>query len=106
MSTRKIDQETIAKIKSLRSQGYSLPEINLQLLPENRKKIELHARGENVYFIGAIILVVLVGGLYLATSFYHSSVIASIQSVDSDLTTLEQQRDKATEEKLLIGFDK
>lgn len=78
-----------------------MADINLQLLSETRKKIEVHARGDNLYLKMSIALVVLVAVIYLGARFYRSSVVSNIQSVDGDLNALEQKRDKATEDKLL-----
>lgn len=78
-----------------------MTDINLQLLPETRKKIEVHSQGENTYVIIAGIFLLLVIGLYAGAYFYRSSIISDIQSIDNQLLSLEQQRDKVTEEKLL-----
>lgn len=78
-----------------------MADINLQLLSETRKKIEVHARGENIYFKASIVLVAVIAGLYLGARLYRASVVSNIQSVDGDLSALEQKRDKTTEDKLL-----
>lgn len=83
-----------------------MPEINLQLLPETRKRIEIHARGENTLLVASLALAVLVAGVYLVAFFYHASVLSSIQSVDNDLAALDQRRDKAVEDKLLTLYKK
>lgn len=83
-----------------------MPEINLQLLPETRKKIEVHSRGENSLLAVGIVLGLLVGGIYFVAYFYHSSIVSDIQSVDNDLAALEQSRDKTAEGKLLTLYKK
>lgn len=83
-----------------------MSEINLQLLPETRKRIEVHTRGENFYFVGSIVLVVIVASIYFALYFYNASITSNIQSVDRDLATLEQHRNKAAEDKLLTLYKK
>lgn len=74
----------------------------LQLLPETRKKIEIIAPGENrMLIIGAIILAivaVLAGGLY----FYENSLENKLVSLDSEITALEQQRDRKSEQNILV----
>lgn len=78
-----------------------MTDIDLQLLPETRKKIAVHTQGENTYLIAGVIFALLVAGIYAAAYFYRSSVISKVHAVDNDLQALEQSRDQATEEKLL-----
>jgi len=74
----------------------------LQLLPETRKKIEIITPGENrQLIIGATILAivaVLAGGLYL----YKDSLENKLTSLNTELTALEQQRDRQSEQNILI----
>ncbi len=74
----------------------------LQLLPENRKRISVKIPGENrmIYVgIGLISMILLIsGGLWL----YSSSLSNKISSQDEQLAALEKQRDKKTEQNLII----
>lgn len=74
----------------------------LQLLPETRKKIDVMTPGENkVIAIGGVmlaIIAVLTGGIY----FYQNSLEDKLASLDAKLVTLEQQRNKQTEQNILV----
>lgn len=75
----------------------------LQLLPENRKRIDVKIPGENrmTYVgIGLIVLVLLVtGGLWL----YSNNLNKKITDADTQITNLETQRNglKDAEQKLV-----
>jgi len=74
----------------------------LQLLPETRKKIEIITPGENrPLIIGAAVLVlaaILAGGLY----FYKNSLENKLASLDTEIASLEQQRNKQAEQNILV----
>lgn len=74
----------------------------LQLLPETRKKIEVITPGENrLIIIGGIILAiiaVLASGIF----FYKNLLENKLASLDTKIVELEQQRNKQTEQNILI----
>jgi len=74
----------------------------LQLLPETRKKIEIKIPGENkLILVGGVvfaIVAVLAGGLY----FYQSSLENKLSSLDTEISNLEQQRNKQAEQNLIV----
>jgi len=74
----------------------------LQLLPETRKKIEIVTPGENRrLIIGAAVLaivVVLGGGLSLYNNFLENKLV----SLDAEIIALEQQRDRPSEQNILV----
>lgn len=78
-----------------------MADINLQLLPETRKRIDVHVRGENTYLTASVIFVGVIVVIYLGAYLYYSSIVSGIKSINNDLATLEQNRDKNTEDKLL-----
>ena len=77
----------------------------LQLLPENRKRIDIKIPGENrLIELGAgliAIILVVSAGLW----WYSGSLNAQITSDDAQLASLEKSRDKGAEQKL-ITFSK
>ncbi len=74
----------------------------LQLLPETRRKVDIKVPGENRFlFLGAAVLAA-VFVLFLGANFYTSFLTKKIASIDADLMTLEEQRDKKNEESLLL----
>ncbi len=74
----------------------------LQLLPETRKKIEITTPGENrLITIGSVIFiaaVVLAGGMYL----YQNTLENRLMSLDAEIVTFEQQRNKQAEQNILV----
>lgn len=74
----------------------------LQLIPETRKKIEIVTPGENrIMIIGVVIfttIVILAIGVY----FYKNNIEGKLASLDTDVATLEQQRNKQAEQNLLV----
>jgi hypothetical protein len=74
----------------------------LQLLPETRRKIEITTPGENKpIIIGGVVLLlmfILSGGLY----FYKKSLEKKIDSINSEIIEVENQRDKKIEENIII----
>jgi Tfp pilus assembly protein PilN len=76
----------------------------LQLLPENRKRMDVKIPGENrMIYIGAsltILVLIIAGGLWL----YSNSLATKIANADQQITTLEKQRNnlKEAEQKLVI----
>lgn len=73
----------------------------LQLLPETRKKIEVHIPGQNRLVISAVLFMVLIVGLYFSLKAYKQGLFSSLASIDSQLATLEDSRDKKLEQGLL-----
>ncbi len=73
----------------------------LQLLPENRKRIDVKIPGENrLIQLGAgliVLVLVIAGGLWL----YSNSLANQIASDDQQLAALEAQRDKTAEQNLI-----
>lgn len=73
----------------------------LQLLPENRKKIDIRIPGENqLIYIGSALIVfflLVFGGLWL----YSNSLANQITADDAQLKIMEDSRDKAAEQKLI-----
>ncbi len=74
----------------------------LQLLPGTKKKLGIKVPGENKFlYIGSAIL-----GAVLVTSFalarYEKSLGGKIENINSQLLTIEQQRDKEAETSLSI----
>jgi len=74
----------------------------LQLLPETRRKIEIITPGENrLIIIGGIIfaiVAVLSGGMY----FYQNNLENKLTSLDAEIISLEQQRNKQAEQNILV----
>lgn len=74
----------------------------LQLLPETRKKIEIITPGENrLITIGGVIFAiaaVLAAGLY----FYQGTLENKLASLDAEIVSLEQQRNKQAEQNILV----
>ena len=76
----------------------------LQLLPENRKRIDIKTPGENKLIYASVSLVGLVlaamGGLWL----YGNNLATKITDNDKEIAALEEQRGKLkeTEQKLII----
>jgi len=58
--------------------------------------------GQNKPLVWGVFVLLVVGMVYGALYFYKSSLVSSAQSIDNDLASLEQKRDKPTEEKLLL----
>ncbi len=73
----------------------------LQLLQQTRKKIEFHVPGQNKLLILSFVFLALVGGAYAGALSYRTSLFSEAQSIDQQLASLEQQRDKGAEERLL-----
>lgn len=73
----------------------------LQLLPENRKRIDVIIPGENrLTYIGTtlvVLILVMTGGLWL----YSNSLANQITADDAELAALELQRDKKAEQNLI-----
>lgn len=73
----------------------------LQLLPENRKRIDIKIPGENRLTqlgVGLIVLILVIsGGLWL----YSTSLANQINNDDEQLSSLEKQRDKKGEQSLI-----
>src|SRR3989338_1857731 len=74
----------------------------LQLLPETRKKIDIITPGENrLIVIGGIIfaiVAVLAGGMY----FYQNTLENKLTSLDTEIISLEEQRNKQAEQNILV----
>lgn len=75
---------------------------DLQLLPERRKKIEVHIPGENKLLIFGLIAFFIVAVIYAAAFFYERSVINSIFTLDDQLKALDAGRDKKAEENVIL----
>mgnify|MGYP001562136117 CR=1 FL=1 len=75
----------------------------LQLLPENRKRIDIKTPGENrMTYMGAgllVLILIITGGLWL----YGNSLTAKITDADKQIANLEKQRNdlKGAEQKLV-----
>lgn len=73
----------------------------LQLLPENRKRIDIKIPGENKFiYIGVVLIVLMLtitGGLWL----YSNKLANQITANDEQLATMEKQRDKKAEQNLI-----
>lgn len=79
-----------------------MPDIGgLQLLPETRKKIEIHVPGQNRPVIFAIVFLVLIAGLYFGLMAYKQGLLSSLSSIDAQLADIESSRDKKLESALL-----
>ena len=74
----------------------------LQLLPETRKKIDIKVPGENRLIYVGIALIVIIMMLYGGLVVYSKSLETKISDSDTQLTALENQRDKKAETNLLI----
>jgi Tfp pilus assembly protein PilN len=76
----------------------------LQLLPENRKRIDVKIPGENrMIYVGTgltVLILIITGGLWL----YSNSLTTKITDADKQIATLEGQRNnlKEAEQKLAI----
>lgn len=73
----------------------------LQLLQQTRKKIEFHTPGQNKLLILSFLALIVTGGAYAGLLSYRTSLFNEAQAIDQQLASVEQQRDKAAEERLL-----
>lgn len=73
----------------------------LQLLPETRKKIDLHMPGQNKLLFLALFFLALIAIVYLLLLGYKNSLLSAVTSIDSQLAELEKSRDKKLEFRLL-----
>ncbi|OGN33097.1 MAG: hypothetical protein A3I39_02115 [Candidatus Yanofskybacteria bacterium RIFCSPLOWO2_02_FULL_47_9b] len=74
----------------------------LQLLPENRRRIDVKVPGQNRPVTLSVVVLVLVIVIYGILSWYSSSLDTKIADADSRLASIDQQRDKTSENNLLI----
>src|SRR3989344_4888324 len=65
----------------------------LQLLPENRKRIDIKIPGENKFIYIGVVLIVL--------WLYSNKLANQITANDEQLATMEKQRDKKAEQNLI-----
>lgn len=79
-----------------------MPDLDVQLLPEHRKKIDVHIPGENRYVIFGCILTGLVIATYAGSLVYKNSLVASAKALDQQITDTEARRDQPTEDKLIL----
>ncbi len=77
----------------------------LQLLPQTRKKIELHIPGQNKMLVLSLVVIFFVLAVYAGSYAYRQSLFAQAQTIDDQLASLEKQRDKE-KEKRFIDFQK
>ncbi len=73
----------------------------IQLLPETRRHIEIRTPGENRLLTIGVIAIVVMLAAYVGFRIYEQSLTSDLATVDGQLLTLEQTRDKATEQELL-----
>ena len=73
----------------------------LQLLPEARRKIEVKIPGENRFIYSGIAILVLVLVLSGSLYFYKNTLEDTKASLDTEITSLEKDRDKKVETNLL-----
>lgn len=73
----------------------------LQLLPETRKKIEVHIPGQNKLVVLVVVFLALILGLYFGLGVYKQGLTSSLAGIDDQLADLEQSRDKKLEASLL-----
>lgn len=73
----------------------------LQLLPETRKKIDIITPGENRMITIGLVVLVITAILILALYFYKNSLENKVTGLDSEITALEQQRNKQTEQSII-----
>lgn len=79
-----------------------MPDLDVQLLPEHRKKIDVHIPGENRYVVFGCILTGLVIAAYIGAFIYKNSLVASAQTLDRQIADVEAHRDRSTEDKLIL----
>lgn len=73
----------------------------LQLLPETRKKIEVHIPGQNRLLILAVVFLFIILGLYAGLQAYKQGLFTTLASIDGQLADIESARDKKLETALL-----
>lgn len=73
----------------------------LQLLPENRRKIEVKVPGQNRPVVVGVVLLVLVLALYGGMAAYSNSLDSKIADADNQLAGITKGRDKTNEQNLL-----
>ncbi len=74
----------------------------IQLLPETRRELKVKNRGVNKFFYSSIAIVSIVAALSLGLIFYRMSLEKQIDSLNQQLSDLEQQRDKKGEASLKV----
>ena len=74
----------------------------LQLLPENRKRLEINIPGENKLIYAGAALAVLVVLATVGLAFYNSRLNGQIDELDNQIREIETKRDKKTEENLVV----
>lgn len=72
----------------------------IQLLPETKRKIDIKVPGENRLFYAGLAAMTMVGVLFLGLNSYSNSLEERINQLDTQLTSLNNERDKETEEDL------
>ena len=73
----------------------------IQLLPETRRKIDIKTPGENRWLYAGVAALVMVIIATTGLSFYRGGLEDKLAQLDSNLATLEGQRDKKVEDNLL-----
>jgi hypothetical protein len=73
----------------------------LQLLPENRKRIDVKIPGENNLVYTGIALVVVILVAYAGLWFYSTDLTTKLADGDTQIMELEKSRDKKAEQNLI-----
>lgn len=73
----------------------------IQLLPENRKRIELKVPGENRWLGIGVLSALIAAGAYLGLHFYNQSLQTRLDDLDAELVLVEKSRDKKVEADLV-----
>lgn len=74
----------------------------LQLLPETRRRIEIITPGENRLMIIGVLILSIVIIISAIVFYYKNSIENKLTSVDDQLANLEQQRNKQSENNILV----
>lgn len=78
------------------------PRNNIQLLPENRRRVDIKNPGSsNLFILGVIVLSAIIG-ISLLLHFRAARLERSLSTVNEEIMALEKSRDKNLEKELLV----
>lgn len=73
----------------------------IQLLPENRRRIDIKTPGENRWIYAGVTALILVILIAAGMAFYRGGLEDELTGLDANIANLEKQRDKKVEANLL-----
>lgn len=71
------------------------------MLPQTRKKINLHTPGKNKFLVMSFLFLLLILAVYFLTYSYRVSLFDQANNFDKQFNDLERSRDKTLEQSLL-----